>query len=102
MLWANTAVRGPAQWCSGGMTEAKRALVLHLVGSAGPLHLAVTAETGSALATQLPALINGGAIHTITTIDGTAITVNFQHVATAHVGPLPQTAEVYGNTRPQR
>lgn len=84
------------------MTEPKRALVLHLVGSAGPIHLAVSAETGAELAAQLPTLISRAAIHTITTLDGTPITVNFQHVATAHVGPLPQIADVYGNTRPAR
>lgn len=84
------------------MTDSKRALVLHLVGSSGPIHLAVSGEAAAELAAQLPSLINGGAIHTISTIDGTEVTVNFQHVATAHVGPLPQIAEVYGNSRPRR
>lgn len=79
--------------------DVKRALVLHLVGAAGPVYLAVAGETADALAADIPKLLDGGAIHTVTTIDGTKVTVNFQHVATAHVGPLPQAAEVYGNSR---
>lgn len=82
-------------------TDVKRALVLHLAGAAGPIYLAVAGAMADALIDDIPKLLNGGAIHTVTTIDGTKITVNFQHVATAHVGPLPQIAEVYGNSRPR-
>lgn len=84
------------------MNNAKRALVLHLAGTAAPVFLAVSGDDGEALSAQLPALINGGAIHTVTTVDGTPVTVNFQHVALAHVGPLPQIADVHGNTHSRR
>jgi hypothetical protein len=84
------------------MNGAKRALVLHLAGSSGPLYFAVTEDVGRELTEQLPELVRLGSTQIITMLDGTTAVVNFSQVATAHVGPLPQIADVYGNTHRQR
>jgi hypothetical protein len=75
----------------------KRALVLHVTSGEAVL-FGVSQETADELLPRLPDLMATGSVETLTGADGTPFVVNFRHVVTAHVGPLPPLAHVYGTT----
>jgi hypothetical protein len=78
------------------MSEAKLALVLHLVGGGEPVIIAVGTQTAQELTPRLEQWLKGGVTQTITADNGARITINYAHVATAHVQPWDVTARLYG------
>jgi hypothetical protein len=78
------------------MTETKSRLVLHIVGAAEPLHIALDRAEADALERQLPALLGVGEAKTLATADGGRFTVNFAHVATAHIEASRSDTHAYG------
>ncbi|MBA8827478.1 hypothetical protein FHX42_004874 [Saccharopolyspora lacisalsi] len=78
------------------MSETKPGLVLHLVGAAQPLHIALDREEAESLAPLLPELMSSGEPRTLNTADGGRFTVNFTHVAAAHVDSVRSESMAYG------
>lgn len=81
------------------MSEAKQALVLHLVGRSEPLLIAIDPREADKLSAQLPTLLRAAEVGTVTAANGSAITVNFAHVAAAHVDVAPALGQLYGASR---
>ena len=79
------------------MSDAKRALVLHLAGASEPAVFAVSEDGARELQPRLAQLLTNGSVHAQTLADGSTMAVNFAHVVTAHVDELPAHARVYGN-----
>jgi hypothetical protein len=78
------------------MPELKPALVLHLVGVAQPLHVALDPSESESLTQRLPDLMSSGAPTSLATADGGVFAINFAHVATAHVESARSDAHAYG------
>ncbi|GAA2333763.1 hypothetical protein GCM10009854_06490 [Saccharopolyspora halophila] len=78
------------------MSETRPGLVLHLAGVPQPLHIALDAGEAENLTTQLPDLMKMGRTRTLGTADGGHFTVNFTHVATAHIEQTRSDANAYG------
>ncbi len=83
------------------MSESRRALVLHLVGNSELIRIAVTADAAEKLAHDLPKLLLADTPQQVTAADGTAVVVNFAHVAVALLAPMPALGSVYGNAKPR-
>ncbi|ONI72629.1 hypothetical protein ALI144C_42165 [Actinosynnema sp. ALI-1.44] len=80
------------------MSEPKKnALVLHLASGGEPLVYALSAAAAEGLASKLPTLMTSGAVDAPDLEDGTKVTINFAHVATAHFDELPPSSRVYGS-----
>jgi hypothetical protein len=79
------------------MTESKRALVLHLAGVAEPLVFALSDKGAKSLSGRMGPLLNSGAVDTLELADGSAVAINFGHVASAHLDQLPPLGRVYGS-----
>ncbi|MCE7004866.1 hypothetical protein LWC34_18845 [Kibdelosporangium philippinense] len=80
------------------MTEPKKnALVLHLVSGGEPLVYALSVAAAKDLAGRLQTLMNSGGVDAPELEDGSRVTVNFAHVATAHFDELPPLSQVYGS-----
>ena len=79
------------------MTEARQALVLHLVGGGEPVWIAVSALQADELSTQLSDLVTAGGTQVIETADGRQAVVNFNHVAFAMITTPPPLASSYGS-----
>lgn len=78
------------------MTEKRPALVLHLVGTAHPVHIALAAAEAESLNDRLAGLLGSGEAKLLATADGGRIAVNFAHVATAHLEDVRSDAHAYG------
>lgn len=78
------------------MSETKPGLVLHLAGATQPLHVALSADEAKTLPQELPELMSSGAPKSLATADGGRFTVNFGHVATAHIEANRSDAHAYG------
>jgi hypothetical protein len=78
------------------MSEAKQALVLHLVGGGEPVIIAVGPQTAEELTPRLEQLLKAGATQAVTADNGALIAVNYAHVATAHIQPWDVTSRLYG------
>ncbi|QUG99561.1 hypothetical protein HUO13_00970 [Saccharopolyspora erythraea] len=78
------------------MTNTRQNLVLHLSGAAQPLHVALDPAEADALVEQLPEFMAAGSARTLKTADGGRFSVNFAHVATAHVENSRGDANAYG------
>lgn len=81
------------------MTDSRQALVLHLATGGEPILFAVTAETVQDLNRRLPELIRQGGVTNLTVANGAEVTVNFAHVAAAHVDSGSFIGQVYGSAR---
>ena len=79
------------------MTEARQALVLHLVGGGEPVWIAVARQKAGELSTRLSDLVTAGGIEVIETADGRQAVVNFDHVAFAMITTPPPLASSYGS-----
>jgi hypothetical protein len=80
------------------MSEPKKnALVLHLASGGEPLVYALSVAATKGLAGRLQTLMSSGSVDTPELEDGTKVTVNFAHVATAHFDELPPLSRVYGS-----
>mgnify|MGYP000370662619 CR=1 FL=1 len=79
------------------MSDAKRALVLHVAGSGEPLVFALSDRGAKSLAMRLPTLMNSGGVDSPELADGNTVSVNFAHVVTAHLDDLPPLGRVYGS-----
>jgi hypothetical protein len=82
-----------------GMSESRRALVLHLAGGGEPIWIAVPADSADDLSNQLPKLLIADAPQAIACADGSSVVVNFNHVAAALITTMPSLGSVYGNKR---
>lgn len=72
-------------------------LVLHLAGVPQPLHIALDPAEAENVRQRLPELMGTGEAATITTADAGVFTVNFRHVATAHIETgRPSEGTAYG------
>lgn len=71
--------------------------MLHLVGAAQPLHIALDSAEVTKLADGLTELISSGRTRSLATADGGHFTVNFAHVATAHIETTRSDANAYGS-----
>lgn len=78
------------------MNESKPGLILHLVGATQPLHIAIAPDEAETLTQELPALLSSGEPKSLVTADGGRFTVNFGHVATAHIESSRSDANAYG------
>ncbi len=78
------------------MDERKPGLVLHLVGTTQPLHVALSTDEARSLPQVLPDLLASGEPRSLGTADGGHFTVNFAHVATAHIESTRSDAHAYG------
>jgi hypothetical protein len=78
------------------MTEKKPGLVLHLVGAAQPLHIALDQTEADSLRDHLVELMAAGEAKSLVTADGGRFAVNFAHVATAHLEATRSDANAYG------
>jgi hypothetical protein len=83
------------------MADPKRALVLHLSHGGEPLVFALSTKSADDLDTRLTKLVASGQVDSAELADGSAVSINFKHVATAHLDELPPMARVYGSGRPQ-
>lgn len=79
------------------MSEAKRALVLHVAGVAEPLVFALSEKGAKSLTGRVGPLLNSGAVDSLDLADGSAVAVNFGHVVSAHLDELPPLGRVYGS-----
>lgn len=70
--------------------------MLHLVGAAQPLHIALDPAEAEALADQLLDIMTSGQTRSLVTANGGRFTVNFAHVATAHLETTRSDAHAYG------
>lgn len=78
------------------MDETKQTLVLHLVGTTQPLHVALSADEAQGLPARLPELLASGEPRLLATADEGRFAVNFAHVATAHIESVRSDAHAYG------
>jgi hypothetical protein len=83
------------------MADPKRALVLHLSHGGEPLVFALSTKSAEVLEARLSKLVAAGQVDSVELSDGSAVSVNFSHVATAHLDELPPLARVYGSGRAQ-
>jgi hypothetical protein len=79
------------------VTEARQALVLHLVGGGEPVWIAVSGQRAGELSGQLSDLLTTGGIRVIETADERQAVVNFDHVAFAMITTPPPLASSYGS-----
>jgi hypothetical protein len=79
------------------MSDAKRALVLHVAGSGEPLVFALSDRGAKSLASRLGALMNSGGVDSPELADGSTVAINFGHVVSAHLDELPPLGRVYGS-----
>jgi hypothetical protein len=79
------------------MSDAKRALVLHVAGSGEPLVFALSERGAKSLAARLPTLMNSGGVDSPELADGSTVSVNFGHVVTAHLDDPPALGRIYGS-----
>ncbi len=79
------------------MSNAKRALVLHLVGVAQPVLIEVAADGADKLAGRLPALLREAGVESIEAANGSHIAVNFAAVQVAHVDAVSGIGQLYGS-----
>lgn len=77
-------------------TNSKPGLVLHLAGANQPLHIALDSAEAEVLVESLVDLLSAGQTRSLTTADGNRFTVNFAHVATAHIEQSRSDANAYG------
>jgi hypothetical protein len=68
------------------MNETRQGLVLHLAGTPQPVHITLEEREAENLSDRLPELLTNGDVVSLGTADGGQFTVNFTHVATAHLG----------------
>ena len=73
------------------------ALVLHLTGHPEPLSFALSAAGAKSLSSRMNKLMSSGAVDVVELADTTTVSVNFAHVATAHIEELPPRTKVYGH-----
>ncbi|GAB3285963.1 hypothetical protein [Parasphingorhabdus pacifica] len=78
------------------MADTRQELVLHLVGAVQPLHIALDPAEAETLGERLADLMSGGGSRSLATADGGHFTVNFTHVATAHLERTRSDAHAYG------
>lgn len=79
------------------MSQVKRALVLHLANSAGPLLIAIDAADSEDIAGRLPDMVRRGQFEKITAGNGAEVTVNFAHVVVAFMdSPQGLGLQIYG------
>lgn len=81
------------------MTDSRQALVLHLASGGDPILLAVDDAAVDELNRRLPELLRRGTVENVTAANGTQMTVNFAHVAAAHVDGGTSLREIYGSPR---
>jgi hypothetical protein len=81
------------------MADPKRALVLHLSHGGEPLVFALSTKSAEDLDSRLTKLVAGGQVDSAELADGSSVSINFTHVATAHLDELPPLARVYGSGR---
>lgn len=79
------------------MDEKKPGLVLHIVGTSQPLHVAVSPDEAETLTQRLPELLSSGEPRSLSTADGGRFVVNFAHVAAAHIESTRSDAHAYGS-----
>lgn len=79
------------------MTNAKKALVLHLAGVAQPVLIEVAADGADELAERLPALLRKAGVESIEAANGTHLAVNFAAVQVAHVDTVSGIGQLYGS-----
>jgi len=79
------------------VSDAKRALVLHVAGGGEPLVFALSEKGAKSLMNRLGALLNSGGVDTPELADGSTVAVNFGHVVSAHLDELPPLGRVYGS-----
>jgi hypothetical protein len=84
------------------MSEAKRALVLHLASGNEPLLVMVPSESVDTVAASLPDLIRKAQVESIPTANGSTIAINFAHVLAAHVDVIPGIGQIYGSPPRER
>jgi hypothetical protein len=80
-----------------GVSEQRKALVLHLTSGSEPLLVAVPGDAADELAASLPDRIQRAEVESITTANGSSIAVNFAHVLAAHVDVTPGLGQIYGS-----
>jgi hypothetical protein len=83
------------------MADTKRALVIHLSHGGEPLVFALSTKSVEDLDARLTKLVASGQVDSAELADGSAVSINFKHVATAHLDELPPLARVYGSGRSQ-
>ncbi|WP_263250404.1 hypothetical protein [Saccharopolyspora rosea] len=79
------------------MTTSRPGLVLHLTGIAQPVHVALDPAEAESLRDVLADLMAAGQPTALRTADGGRFSVNFAHVATAHVESYRSDAHAYGS-----
>ena len=79
------------------MSDAKRALVLHIAGGGEPLVFALSERGAKHLVARLPTLMNSGGVDSPELADGSTVSINFGHVVSAHLDELPPLGRVYGS-----
>jgi hypothetical protein len=79
------------------VTEARQALVLHLVGGGEPVWITMSGQKAGELSARLSDLVTAGGIQVIETADGRQAVVNFAHVAFAMITTPPPLASSYGS-----
>jgi hypothetical protein len=81
------------------MTESSQALVLHLASSGEPILLAIADDAVDELARRLPELIRRGTVDNVTAANGAQMTINFAHVAAAHIDTDNSLRQIYGSPK---
>lgn len=81
------------------MTDSRQALVLHLIAGGEPILLAIDDSTVDELARKLPELLRRGTVENVTAANGAQMTINFAHVAAAHVDADNSLRQIYGSPR---
>ena len=75
--------------------------MLHLSHGGEPLVFALSTNSVENLDTKLTKLVASGQVDSAELADGSSVSINFKHVATAHLDELPPLARVYGSGRSQ-
>lgn len=78
------------------MTDTRPGLVLHIAGVDQPVHIALDPAQAESLGPDLAVMMAAGEARALTTADGGQVTVNFAHVATAHIEAARSDNNAYG------
>ena len=75
--------------------------MLHLSHGGEPLVFALSTKSAENLDSKLTKLVSAGQVDSAELADGSSVSINFKHIATAHLDALPPLARVYGSGRSQ-
>lgn len=75
--------------------------MLHLSHGGEPLVFALSTKSVEDLDSKLTKLVASGQVDSAELADGSSVSINYKHVATAHLDELPPLARVYGSGRSQ-